>query len=104
MGSEHIAVEVAYALPDRQKIIALSVPRGCTAQEAVRLSAMDRYFPDAVLADAKLGIFGKTLSKPDEYVLNVNDRVEIYRPLIIDIKAERRLRAEKAKKKKAKNE
>ena len=48
-----------------------------------------------------MGIFGKTLGTkglkpPKEQVLNSMDRVEVYRPLIIDPKEIRRRRAEKA--------
>ncbi len=104
--SERIRVEVAYALPDRQKIFELMVSRGTTALEAVRQSGIEREFPGLDPEQADMGIFakvmdGKALPPPAEYVLEEGDRVEIYRPLQIDPKAARLQRAEKAKQQKA---
>ena len=100
IAPEQITVEVAYALAERQRIIALQVPRGCSAREAARLSGITREFPDIDLDSADMGIFGKALDGkllplPDAYVLNPRDRVEIYRPLLIDPKAARQARAAK---------
>ncbi len=96
-----IRVEVAYALPDEQKIIAIDVESGTTASQAVELSGIVEVFPEMDLAAAKMGIFGKVIAKPQEQVLQAGDRVEIYRPLIIDPKESRKERAAKVKAKKA---
>lgn len=100
-----IAVEVAYALPTRQKIIALNVEDGTTALKAAHLSGIGLLFPDLKIDDCKMGIFSKVLDgkqqpTPDEYVLKAGDRVELYRPLLVDPKAARAARAAKAKAKK----
>lgn len=100
-----IEVEVAYARPDRQKIISLEVSPGTTALEAAKLSGITEEFPEIELATAKLGLFGRHFGtrgiKPaHEYVLKERDRVEIYRPLIADPKEVRRRRAEKARREK----
>lgn len=97
-----IAVEVAYALPERQHLIELMVPAGTTALEAVRLSNIAREFPGIDPATVPMGIFskpldGKTLPLPQDYRLKPRDRVEIYRPLTIDPKAARLARAAKLK-------
>src|SRR5690606_14932463 len=97
-----ILVEVAYARPDKQKIIALSVAPGTTALQAAQASGIVEEFPEIDLASAKMGLFGKHfgtrgLKPADEYILRAHDRVEIYRPLIADPKEVRRRRAEKAK-------
>jgi putative ubiquitin-RnfH superfamily antitoxin RatB of RatAB toxin-antitoxin module len=97
-----ITVEVAYALPQRQKIVALQVPLGTTAMEAVMQSGIADLFPEIDPATAKMGIFGQALGNrglkaAPEYVLEPMDRVEIYRPLIADPKEVRKRRAEKAK-------
>lgn len=99
---ESIAVEVAYALPDKQKIIPLLVEPGTTALQAVERSGITRIFPEIDVATAKMGIFGqalgtKGLKPPNQHQLEEGDRVEIYRPLICDPKEVRRKRAEKAK-------
>ena len=104
MDSELITVEVAYALPNRQQLTELKVSRGTTAFEAVQQSGIVEQFPEIDLESVKMGIFGqalgtKGLKPPKEHVLEMKDRVEIYRPLIIDPKEVRKRRAEKASKK-----
>lgn len=94
--SEMITVEVAYALPQRQEIIALQVPAGSTVQHAAEQSGIAQHFPEIDFATAKMGIFGKA-AKGDA-VLQAGDRVEIYRPLIADPKAVRKQRAAEGKK------
>jgi len=80
-----IQVEVVYALPQREESVRLKVPRGATVREALERSGL------AALAGAKVGIFGKVVSA--DLPLSDGDRVEIYRPLTIDPKDARRLRA-----------
>lgn len=97
-----ISVEVAFALPHRQKIVALKVRPGTTAVQAVTLSAIAAEFPDVDIGNAPLGIFGQALGTkglvdPARYVLEPGDRVEIYRPLLADPKEVRKQRAEKAR-------
>lgn len=101
MDKPAIAVEVAYALADKQKLLRLAVPFGTTVRGAALLSRMDSFFPGLDLASAPLGIFGKAVAKPDERVLEEGERVEIYRPLIADPKEVRKQRAAKAAKNKA---
>lgn len=96
-----IAVEVVYALADKQKLLRLAVPQGTTVREAALRSAMDGFFPGLDLVTAPLGIFGKAVPKPDERVLEEGERVEIYRPLIADPKEVRKQRAAKAAQNKA---
>jgi putative ubiquitin-RnfH superfamily antitoxin RatB of RatAB toxin-antitoxin module len=91
-----IAIEVAYALPLKQKIISLLVEPGTTALQAVERSGMVTHFPEIDLANIQLGIFGESLgTKTSTYVLRSGDRVEIYRPLVVDPKDARRKRAAK---------
>ena len=40
-----IHVEVAYALPNKQRIVALELPQGSTVREAVEKSGLDAQFP-----------------------------------------------------------
>ena len=98
--SELIPVEVAYALPERQLIVALEVTPGTTALEAAQQSGIEQEFPGLVVdAGTNLGIFGQAV--PLQQALNPGDRVEIYRPLKADPKAARKARAEKAKARRA---
>lgn len=90
-NAENILVEVAYALPQRQAIVELTVKRGTTLEEAIRLSGILEQFPGIDLASSKVGIFGRLASPAD--VLQNGDRVEIYRPLIADPREIRKQRA-----------
>lgn len=92
-----IAVEVVYALPERQCLLRLSVPYGTRAREAVVLSGIAERFTGLDVQNCALGIFGKAVSRPDERVLEEGERVEIYRPLIADPKEVRKQRAARAK-------
>jgi hypothetical protein len=91
-GPETIPVEVAYARPDVQRILSIEVPRGTTVQEALERSGIAELFPEIDLERAPVGIFG-TVVRDREQVLRAGDRVEIYRPLIADPKAQRAERA-----------
>lgn len=91
-----ITVEVAYATPQLQKIVTLQVAAGTTPRQAALASDIGRFFPDADIAGADMGIFGKVV-KADEYTLQEGDRVEVYRPLIADPKEVRKARAAKVK-------
>jgi putative ubiquitin-RnfH superfamily antitoxin RatB of RatAB toxin-antitoxin module len=101
---ETILVEVAFATPSKQLIVPLSVPIGTTAYQAVVLSSIKDEFNEIDLDCMPMGIFSKLLDgkgRPTakEYVLQAHDRVEIYRPLIIDPMQARLDRAQKAKEK-----
>lgn len=89
----HFQVEVAYALPHTQILKKLNVPAGCTVKQALILSGILNQFPEIDLTRNKLGIFGK-ITQPNTF-LQPYDRIEIYRPLIIDPKDARRIRAKK---------
>ena len=91
MANDMIRIEVAYAKPERQLILALEVEPGITAKEAVMRSGILDEFPEIDIETAKLGIFGK--AAPASTVLNPMDRVEIYRPLIADPREVRKKRA-----------
>ncbi len=91
-----IHVEVAFALPARQRIVELDVVQGTTVRQAVTLAELARYFPEVapgIFEQADLGIFGKPVRDPETQVLREGDRVEVYRPLELDPKAARAERA-----------
>ncbi|MEP7371444.1 MAG: RnfH family protein [Nitrosospira sp.] len=93
---EHkIEIEVVYALPENQIIRQIIVPCETTARQAVELSAIIDLFPEIDLARNKLGIFGRLVKHGT--ILCEGDRVEIYRPLMVDPKESRRRRAKEFK-------
>jgi len=93
--SEMINIEVVYGLPHKQKLLALTVPKGTTIESAIVLSGIEQYFPEIIPSEAVVGIFSKP-SKLENIVCD-GDRIEIYRPLTADPKEMRKLRAERAK-------
>ena len=95
MNAENMSVEVAYATPERQVIIEITVDRGATLREAIELSGIQQQFKEIDLGRNKVGIFGKLAELSDE--LQPGDRVEIYRPLIADPKEIRKQRAARGK-------
>jgi putative ubiquitin-RnfH superfamily antitoxin RatB of RatAB toxin-antitoxin module len=93
--AEKIQVEVAYALLQKQVILALSVEPDATLEQVIRASGILEQFPDIDLAQNKVGVFGKLGKLTD--TLHPGDRVEIYRPLIADPKLVRKQRAAQGK-------
>jgi uncharacterized protein len=87
-----VRAEVAYALPDRQKLLVVEA-EALTVRQAIEASGILHHFPDIDLDTARVGIFSQ-LAKLDD-PLRDGDRVEIYRPLIADPKTMRRERAAK---------
>ena len=84
-------VEVAYATPQRQLLLTVSVQPGCTVEQAIELSGIREEFPGMAIDPGAVGIFSRKVSL--SHVLRAGDRVEIYRPLIADPKEVRRQRA-----------
>jgi putative ubiquitin-RnfH superfamily antitoxin RatB of RatAB toxin-antitoxin module len=95
VNAENMSVEVAYAVPERQVIIEVTVERGTTLKQAIELSGILQQFEEIDLGRNKVGIFGKLAELSDE--LQPGDRVEIYRPLIADPKEVRKKRAAQGK-------
>lgn len=84
-------VEVAYARPDRQRLVTIDLAAGATARDAVHASGLANEFPEIDGERAPLGVFGRACA--GDTVLRAGDRVEIYRPLQVDPKEARRRRA-----------
>jgi putative ubiquitin-RnfH superfamily antitoxin RatB of RatAB toxin-antitoxin module len=90
-----IDIEVAYATPEKQVILSLTVPEGTALIDAASASGITTEFDGFDLRASQMGVFGKVV--PEDYVLRSGDRIEIYRPLIADPKEVRKERAAKAK-------
>lgn len=91
MAVEALTVEVVYALPRQQVVVAVRVPAGATFAEAIGQSGILGRFPEIDLARDGVGAFGRR-RRLDETVA-AGDRIEIYRPLPADPKDARRRRA-----------
>ncbi len=84
-------IEVVLAMPDKQELVALDLAAGSTIADAIEQSGISGMFKDFKLDTAKVGIFGQIAAMEQE--LRDGDRVEIYRPLIVDPKEIRRQKA-----------
>lgn len=93
-----IWIEVAYAKPDKQVIKALQVEQGTNLYDAVRLAQMETVFPELNLDEAKIGVFSKPCPNPKKQTVEQGQRIEIYRPLTMDPKQMRLIRAQKQQK------
>ncbi len=86
-----IIVEVCYARPQKQALLRVTLPHSATVAQAIAASNILTAFPEIDLVKNKVGIFGR-LAKLDEFLCE-GDRIEIYRPLLVDPKDARRKRA-----------
>ncbi len=93
--SEQIEIEVAYATPEKQKIVRLWVNPGTSVLDAALQSGIEQYFPGLQVASLPMGIWGKRVAKPEAQSIQAGERIELYRPLLIDPKAARANRAKK---------
>lgn len=90
-GKKSLRVEVVYALPSGQALVSVEVEDGATVAEAIERSGIVSRFPEIVRPTSLVGIFGKRTTLAAR--VRDGDRVEIYRPLIVDPKEARRAKA-----------
>lgn len=91
MDSAWLRVTVVYCAPSIEDLSELKLPSGSTVRDA--LAAADLPTRRAELTDAiDVGIWSRRCSL--DQPLTDGDRVEIYRPLTIDPKEGRRMRAD----------
>jgi putative ubiquitin-RnfH superfamily antitoxin RatB of RatAB toxin-antitoxin module len=93
MAELTINIELVYIKPESQNVLKLKVAKGTTIQQALESSGLLEQFPEIDLSANKVGIYSKI--KPLDTVLEADDQVEIYRPLLADPKEARRRRASK---------
>jgi putative ubiquitin-RnfH superfamily antitoxin RatB of RatAB toxin-antitoxin module len=86
-----IMVEVAYADAMRQTVRRIRLAAGSTVMEAVAAAEMEGLLPPGGIDPSQLGIFSRRVAA--DHVLCEGDRVEIYRPLMLDPMEARRQRA-----------
>lgn len=90
--ASRIVVSVVCAEPKRVFAAELSLPQGATVADAIEYSGIRTARPDMDIRDDRLGVFSRKVSPNTK--LRDGDRVEIYRPLLIDPKEARRKRAQ----------
>lgn len=85
-------VTVAYATATAQHLLVVDLADGATVADAVDASGLLTLEPDVQPESARIGIWNR-LCRLDTR-LREGDRVEIYRPLQVDPKEARRIRAD----------
>lgn len=85
-----ITVQFVLALENRQPIEAQKFQAGISLKNALPFFAL---YHDAIkqIETPIFGVFNQKVD--DEYILKDGDRIEVYRPLIIDPKKARQIRA-----------
>ncbi len=87
-----INVEVAYARPEKQVIIPVKIVDGSSVQQAITKSEILKQYSEIDLSNMFVGVFGKVCKL--ERIVEQDDRVEIYRPLLQNPMDARRNRAD----------
>ena len=85
-------IEVAYAAPERQAVVTFDLEEGATLSAALQAAACHEDFAGLGVESMPAGIYGAPA--PRSQVLREGDRVELYRPLVLDPKEARRQRAQ----------
>jgi putative ubiquitin-RnfH superfamily antitoxin RatB of RatAB toxin-antitoxin module len=86
-----VKVTIAYSPAPRQVLEwTIDVSLGCSARQAITQSGLLSEFADLTLDELNAGIWGKRLSL--NHMLKDQDRIEIYRTLLVDPKLARRER------------
>jgi hypothetical protein len=92
MDRPEVHITVAYCAPGCEDLSELTLPVGATVADAVRASGVLDRRPEMAAAAPDVGIWGRACAMTQR--LEDGDRVELYRPLTVDPKEARRVRAE----------
>ena len=84
-------VEVVYGDAEHQTLLNCEIAESSTVRDAIIHSGILQKYPELEISSLELGVFSKKVDLTHD--LQEGDRVEIYRPLTIDPKEARRLRA-----------
>jgi uncharacterized protein len=88
-----MVVTVVYSPQSRVvQEVAVQLPEGATVADALRASGLVLQFAELARSAVALGIWGRK-ARPQQCV-QAGDRVEVYRPLLVDPKVARRARFE----------
>ncbi|HWX66478.1 MAG TPA: RnfH family protein [Rhodanobacter sp.] len=91
MADRTITAEVVYADAGQQILRRVELVDGSTVRQAIDVSGIAEMLPDGAVDDRHLGIFARKVA-PDQ-IVREGDRIEIYRPLMLDPMEARRRRA-----------
>lgn len=91
MAERKITAEVVYAAAGKQILRQVELAEGSTVKQAIDASGITGMLPDGAIDVSHLGVFARRVAS-DQIVQN-GDRIEIYRPLMLDPMEARRRRA-----------
>ena len=91
VDAARLSISVAYS-PRAGEVdeVSLHLEPGATVADALRASGLQARYPDVALDALPVGIWGSFCERSD--ALRDHDRVEVYRPLLVDPKEARRRR------------
>jgi len=92
-------IQVVYALSNEQIIYNLQVEDCTTIKNSIIESGILNKYPELKIEELNVGIFSE--KKDFDYIVENNDRVEIYRELTIDPKQARAIKVKEDRKKKS---
>jgi uncharacterized protein len=87
-----VIVTVVCAGSERRLVLQVEVEAGVTVEEAIIASGVLSLEPGLHLKELSVGVWNRAARL--EQRVREGDRIEIYRPLLVDPKEARRLRAE----------
>lgn len=85
---ETLVVEVVFATPRRQRLVAVELAPGDSVADALASSGLTEAFAEVDFGALQAGIWGRPVSPAHE--VRHGDRVEFYRPLQRDPREARR--------------
>ncbi|HEY8587459.1 MAG TPA: RnfH family protein [Rhodanobacter sp.] len=91
MVDRTIHAEVVYAGAGQPIVCRVTLAEGSDVQQAIDASGIARLLPDGSIDPARLGIFSRKVAM--DQLVQDGDRIEIYRPLLLDPMEARRRRA-----------
>ena len=91
MSAPELTVEIAFGTAESQSLLSVSLPPGASVADAIAASDIATQFPDIDFNELQAGVWGERVAR--SHRLRDGDRVEIYRPLLIDPMQARRIRA-----------
>ncbi len=100
MDSSWLRVTVAFCAPGVEDLTEVQLPRGSTVRDGIAAAQVAARRPE-LRGTLEVGIWGRRCSLDE--MLAHGDRVEIYRPLVIDPMEGRRARAQLTRKRRVKS-
>jgi putative ubiquitin-RnfH superfamily antitoxin RatB of RatAB toxin-antitoxin module len=99
MDRAELRVTVVYCAPGCEDLSELRLPAGATVGDAIAQAGVLARRPEIAARAPDVGVWGRACGL--DRALADGDRVEIYRPLTVDPKEARRVRAQVRRRRKA---